>query len=255
MRSPGRMAEVLRSRLVDDTQPVDVDAVARLLGCRVVQKQLSAHRNVEAELRPDADKDGFQIAVDPTPRRGWDRTPARARARTARHRRRFRIAHELGHTLFFTRRRGYGPRRACPWVATEEDWCDEFARRLLVPSAEARLARPDARVVVELHQRYDVSIEVAARAVAAANRGVCTAVWFWPEDSAPSARTLLRQWCSVDAPSLRSWRDSGFVRAAMEADVTTGLLPSLHRPSRKLDASAVLDEQRRQLILVASPTR
>jgi hypothetical protein len=247
------MADVLRSRLVDDTQPVDVDAMAKLLGCRVVQKQLSAGRTMEAELRPDADRDGFQLAVDPTPRGGWDETPAAARLRITRHRRRFRIAHELGHTLFFTRRRGCGPRRARPWAATEEDWCDEFARQLLVPSSAARLASPNARIVVELHQRYDVSIEVAARAVAAANRGVCTAVWFWPEDSAPSARTLLRQWCSVDTRSLRSWRDSEFVRAAMETGVTTGFLPSLHRPSKKLAASVLLDQHRRQLIVVASP--
>lgn len=86
-------------------------------------------------------------------------------------RRRFTIAHEIGHTFFFeafaspggdtTYRRTRGLDRA---TAREEGWCHNFAGDLLVPDVwlreETRMIEdPSIDVLVALAARYRVAIE------------------------------------------------------------------------------------------------
>jgi len=105
------------------------------------------------------------VPVDPTPARGWAGVSVRLRGALARHRRRFLAAHECAHSLFFERTAGQRPERQLPVRATEEEFCDEFARWLLIPPEAARRGPATARAVFALQRRYDVSVQLAARAL------------------------------------------------------------------------------------------
>src|SRR5207237_1403015 len=116
----------------------------------------------QALLRPWRDH-CFQICVDPTP----PRVQVEASEDTRRHRIRFRVAHEIGHGFFFDRS-WPTPRRLAPiGRREEEDFCNEFARVLLVPASQVARAEPIAESVFALADRFDVSAEVSARALAA----------------------------------------------------------------------------------------
>jgi hypothetical protein len=94
-------------------------------------------------------------------------TPA-LRDEVSRHRVRFVIAHELAHTLFYWRGGGT-PERMVKDSKVQELFCDALASALLVPRTAAATAALRPESVVELHQRYDVSMEVAARALISAH--------------------------------------------------------------------------------------
>jgi IrrE N-terminal-like domain len=247
------MADELRGRFAIDQDVVDVVALADGLGCKVsMPNQISKTRAVEADLRPFQSQDRFHVQVDPTPRRGWAETPASDRDVVARRRFRFRVCHELGHTFFFKRKPGSGPKRLCPWNASEEEWCDEFARALLIPHHAATQSPSTADSPFDLQGKFDVSLEVAARAFAATHPRAEVALWFWRarEDVVPSS--LLRQWASVSgAPSLRRWREGGLVATALADGYAQGSLPDLRRGRRRLAATARRDETRRQVVAIA----
>lgn len=137
---------------------------------------------------------GFRVVVDPTPRRGWASLTPELRTKVARHRTRFRVAHELAHTFFYETGRGAPARRFPGGSSAEESFADAFARELLAPAPASPLS---AQEVIAFRADYDVSLEVAARACAATSdppRAV--ALWRWsPNESGPGPVTI--QWTSA----------------------------------------------------------
>jgi hypothetical protein len=77
---------------------------------------------------------------------------------------RVRVAHEIGHTLFYERprQRGRAPTRSTPVTAGEEEFCHAFARDLLLPreSFGARTLRRSE--VVTLAKRFGIPLPDAA---------------------------------------------------------------------------------------------
>jgi hypothetical protein len=148
------------------------------LGFEVKVARLYPERGgVEAMLVPQP-AGRFRIVVDPTPKRGWGGLSQNLRVAVARHRIRFRIAHELAHTLFY---RGVGSgsepgRIEQVGTLAEELFADRFAAALLVS-----LCRPSMKAtdVVASHRQYDVSLEVAARAYAAEDAADTVTLWHW----------------------------------------------------------------------------
>jgi hypothetical protein len=132
----------------------------------------------------------FGVSVDPTPPGGWQRVPIHLRKELKRHRLRFRIGHELGHTLFYSRE-GDEPQRHLFDSPSQEDFCDSFSRELLIPQQYARRAKPSPEGLLRLRERCDVSLELAARAMSAVQPEVGIALWF---DRPEKGMTL--QWAS-----------------------------------------------------------
>jgi hypothetical protein len=198
--------------------------------------------------------DRFLLEVNPVPRQGWGSLKARERSRLARHRRRFRIAHELGHICFFDRQSGRGPRRKQPWTESEEQWCDDFARSLLVPEAVARTLPGTADSVFDLQARFDVSLEVAARALAGTHPRLDVALWYWnvEEDSVPAS--LIHQWSNkADFPALRVWRDGALARQGLSKGQAQSSTTDLRGRAGVFPGTSRSDMQRHQLVMVGGP--
>jgi hypothetical protein len=252
-------ADELRAAVgVPPSKPIDVEVLAKRLGCDVEYCELGARGGgIEAALLPDSLEDRFVVRVDATPPSGWGGLTGSARRLTARHRRRFRIAHELAHTCFYARQVGHPPRRIAPLTHEEELLCDEIARAILVPPKSASALPPVADSAFQIASRFDVSLEVGARALAAAHPGLTAALWFWRPSKSPAQSSLLRQWSNVaHAASLRSWRVSAIAKTALEVDGTAdGLLPSLDdcQEQGRGRATARADRDRRQLLVVRWP--
>jgi hypothetical protein len=113
----------------------------------------------------------FEIFVDPT--RGSAMTTA-----TLRHRTRFRIAHEIGHSFFYDRDGSFPTRVTSPSLR-EEEFCDLFASALLVPRAVAASLPLCAQSVQALRDGFDVSTQVAGRALAHAHPTALVAGLLW----------------------------------------------------------------------------
>jgi hypothetical protein len=204
--------------------------------CLRVKPLRSAQGGLEAILSPRIG--GFEITVDTEPPGGWGFVPAHLREALHRHRLRFRVAHELGHTFFYDRGSKH-PRRMVPDSNDQEQFCDEFARALLIPPAAIPLRLPDPRAVVELAQQYDVSLEVAVRAAAAK----CPDLWLGLYVRRPGE--TIPQWLSspnVGPSWVRSWVDElGF----SDTDLR------IHRTEGGWDVVGVGLADRRQLLMVA----
>lgn len=101
---------------------------------------------------------GFEIFVDS------GLSDPQAPERVRRHRRRFRVAHEIAHSFFYNRS-STPAKRVLPGSEQEERFCDAFASALLVPPIAARSLPCAAASVIELQNRYDVSAQVAGLAL------------------------------------------------------------------------------------------
>lgn len=112
---------------------------------------------------------------------------------TACHRRRFRIAHEIGHIGFYTRGQGRPGRFGLAGTQEEEDYCDEFARCLLAPPPSGHLT---ASEIVGMHRRHEVSLEVASRSAAAGAARARVALWWWRKSPPGKRDVLMEQWAS-----------------------------------------------------------
>jgi IrrE N-terminal-like domain len=197
----------------------DLKVVAALAGAEIVERDLAAGADgCQALLIPLRD-DRFRIVVDPTPRTGWDGVPEGIREDVAECRRRFRIGHELGHTLFYFRREGAMPMRRFAGSLREERFCDEFARSLLLPARVVRACR-SARELVALHAGYGVSVELVARCIAEATVSD-VALFYWESDQPHvqwtnvASTQRLRRWCEGVGQALKRDGDASIGAAQM----------------------------------------
>ncbi len=177
---PEDAARTARAALTDpgrEGEPL-LDLEARLTEHRlwVRSARLFPERGGPQALLIPLAEDGFRIPVDPTPHRGWDDVEGPLRKPLYRQRRRFLVAHELAHSLFYERMAGQRPNRATPLSETEERFCDEFACWLLLPRAALEGRPSSASAIFDLHRDFDVSVEVAARALTGANPELWAAI-------------------------------------------------------------------------------
>lgn len=186
----------------------------------------------EAVVAPH-DHDGFVVLVDPTPASGWAEGSEATRTALKRRRVRFRIAHELAHTLFYARTPGGRPRRFQGRSAAEELFCDRFAASLLLPDA-ATSSCMSAKELVALHRRYDVSLEVAVRA------------WTDVHERA----TALLYWRETRANARLQWKSPGWSpRKTGELLRLPLLMADRRRQGRYLGDTAVCAQQRQVVVL------
>jgi IrrE N-terminal-like domain len=202
----------------------------------VVERDLAAAAGGSEALLIPMPGNRFRIAVDPTPRSGWDDYEIPARSDVTRHRMRFRVGHELGHTLFYERVDGEMPSRTHGSSRQEEAFCDRFARGLLLPDNALRRCRRADRLL-QIQREYDVSLEVVLRALGEVQE-VHAALFYWH----PVSRRPVLQWSNLDAgDKLRKWRLA----------VHNALRPmrgALYVPS----AEATLLAHRRQALVIQS---
>lgn len=205
-----RIAATIRSALVlgrSDVDPLpDFRRICRAGGFEVSQTTLSAASGQQEALLIPMKGNRFGICVDPVPSGGWSRVRPAVRSELRRHRHRFRVAHEIAHSFFYDRTADR-PRRLLVGSSEEELFCDEFARALLLPVAAVRSRPPAPASVFPLHRDYVVSVEVAARAMAAAYRGTRAALWYQhPRDgwvlqwsnTTPAQASRMRHQAAVD---------------------------------------------------------
>lgn len=161
------LAEEARNRLAHPARPLPLRRACQAARVRVTSGKLRiGDRSHIAMLVPF--EDGFQATVDAEL---WERAK---QEENARHRLRFVLAHELGHTLFY--RPGSPPKRAVPPDQDEERFCHDFANSLLVPPKVAASTPLSPEGLFELAGRFDVSRQVAAWALVRARVGV-TILW------------------------------------------------------------------------------
>lgn len=237
-------AEVRRAilgRALVDAPLRDFDAFCRAGGFAIRPARLLPEQGGKQALLIPKAGDAFDIRIDPTPRHGWDGVDPQLRKDLERHRARFLIAHEMAHSFFFTRGRG-APRRQGSAGRAEEAFCDEFARWLLVPHRVAESASPTAAEIARLQQCFDVSLEVAARAVAAAQE-----LWIGI-GLVDGSHSVSRQWSSADhGPGNADPLASPIVQHAVRRGSAQGQV------GERLALDAHYRPERRQVVLVGKP--
>jgi hypothetical protein len=191
---------------------LDLAPLLRAARVRVERADLDvASGGCEALLVPRCG-DRFAVIVDPTPRDGWGCRSSATRGEIARRRIRFRVMHELAHTLFYSRS-GDTPWRHGPESMAEEQFCDQLAASLLLPE-KALAACDTASRLVATQRRYDVSLEVAVRAWARVH-SVDAALFFWTTEMRPEV-----QWATRSrARPIRDW-----LRELRQSDATLSAL-------------------------------
>jgi hypothetical protein len=169
--------------------------------------------------------------------------PGGVRDDLRRHRLRFRVAHEMAHSFFYSRGRGE-PRRLVPDSDTQEHFADTFARSLLLAPAAASLASPTAAGALTLQRTYDVSLEIALRSLLLQHPTCVGALLYWPPRSDITGATAKVQWSSPgsDGPLAR-------IRHSLDA-MWSG---TRSRPTLAPDIELL--PARRQAIWVAELTR
>jgi hypothetical protein len=190
MASRARVA-VLGQRFAEEPM-LDLSDVCEAARVTVREALLSGERGGQEALLTPLGDDRFAITVDATPRGGWRCVEGRMQEELRRHRVRFRVAHELAHTLFYWRH-GDRPRRHLLDSASQERFCDAFSRALLVPPAVAARMPVNTGSIVDLQETFDVSLEVAARALAAAHPRAFVGLWFADAEGDDQLRL---QWCT-----------------------------------------------------------
>ena len=169
------------------------------LGLADLQAEAGGH---EAVMVPHPGG-GFTIRVDPCPRGGWGAADPNLRETTAAARTRFRAAHEIAHSFFY-KSTARGPTRLRRSTPAEESFCDHLASSLLVPPGIARTRACSAASVVDLHSCFEVSVELAARALATAHPAAEVVLGYRPAPGAPiktqwSTLTQTQAWAELEA--------------------------------------------------------
>lgn len=231
-----RAAQLVRRLLGLGERPISMRECCRTLGLEFALADLHTDQGgCEALLIPLRSQ-RFRIVVDPKPRAGWgEGTPAQRQA-LARHRTRFRIAHEIAHTFFYRSTGSWPTRMFAPGSTEEESFADEFARSLLIPTTPRHRRAED----VFAAQRYwGVSLEVAARALA--------------DTSHPPRAITLWRWSSTE-PMTVQWASGTELCAPLSLPPFAGaddLRDALLTARRTIDGlSAVIATERRQALAV-----
>lgn len=191
----------------------DVRRLVELARCEVQQTEElgSDVGGAEAMLLPQ-ELGGFCVLVDPRPFGGW-RATGSAREASCRRRLRFRVLHEVAHTLFYDLQPGRAPRRRVGVTEAEEVFCDRLAAALLLPPAVVRETSAVAEAAYQLSERFDVSIQLVARSFASYHPRVSSVSLVLTSD-----KRLRIQW-STDAPAAQAAVDEMTGRAAPREDV------------------------------------
>lgn len=177
----------------------DICAFASLLGVSVQMADLNVPGGgAEALITPRLGG-GFAVLVDPTPPAGWGTMTASRLREIQQHRFRFRVAHELGHTLFYEQVLGRRPVRFGDSSNEEECFCDRFASALLLPTSVVERCLTPVQLV-RVQRSYGVSLEVAAKAWVQTH-GRDAALFYWTDDD----RRARTQWTSAAARPARAW--------------------------------------------------
>ena len=172
------LVEKVRSAVMGDRdgEALDVQRLCEIGGFDVKETLLhGGEGRLQALLFPKAEN-RFSVYVDPEPPGGWTAVEPEVQAELREHRMRFRICHEVAHSFFFDRE-GELPTAIVGTSDAQEEICDRFASELLVPRKAARELEPTALSIVELHNRFCVSLEAAARAFADAHGSLAVALF------------------------------------------------------------------------------
>jgi hypothetical protein len=168
--SVGEAARALRGGDGPCLWPTDVEAMAHRLRVEIAWARLAAATGGQDALLVPKVRGGFRAVIDPTvgPTGGveadhWPNSAVLQRAVG-----RWRLAHELAHTLFY--RPGRPPRRRRPWERAEEAFCDAVADELLAPRALVATRSDQDAVVTALE------LEVPVAAVRRSTRAEAQAV-------------------------------------------------------------------------------
>lgn len=179
----GQVAAALRRNWgVGDDAKLDLGEILETVGIELLLSDLGSSEGGPQGLLTPLSEGGYRVEVDPSPPLGWGKASAELREEVSRHRVRFVAAHELAHTLFYWQGRG-GPERLLGDSDEQERFCDALAAALLVPPSAAEKMALHPQSVIALHQRFDVSIEVAARALIDAHGDGVAWLMIVPEDA------------------------------------------------------------------------
>lgn len=179
----GQIAAALRCNWgVEEDAKLNLNDILEAIGIEMILSDLGGAEGGPQGLLTPLTGGGYRIEVDPSPPLGWGPRNAALREEVSRHRVRFVAAHEIAHTLFYWRGRG-GPERLLGDSPMQERFCDALAAALLVPPTAAAQMALHPQSVVELHERFDVSIEVAARALVDAHGDGVAWLMIVPEDA------------------------------------------------------------------------
>jgi hypothetical protein len=148
---------------VAPTSRLPLERLLPALGLRVYEEPMGAKSKETYGLLVPKTRGGFDIYVDPEPPGGWRAVAPKVRSQLRRHRRRFILAHELAHALFYERPAGQPPRRLAGNSEPQEQFCDELARHLLLPEESARALSFRPEGAESLQRRFDVSLQLASR--------------------------------------------------------------------------------------------
>jgi hypothetical protein len=213
-----RHAEAFRNlHGISESQPFDVMAIIEERGWHVVRRSLGAAQGgLQAGIVPSR-RTEFRITVDsePTPTEVWEYSlrPAEEVRQVLE---RSRLAHELGHTLFYrlpNRSGETSPVRLAPSSGPEEAFCDRFAATLLVPSSAARTAvRSGADHVLQVARHFAAPVAAVLDAAAGGVRAAAGLGWCRPGRILIGAEPLL----TYDLPdSCLLWDDEPRLRPAL----------------------------------------
>jgi Zn-dependent peptidase ImmA (M78 family) len=137
----------------DKTIPIDLTAVSVAIGAVIEEREMIPEAAMHAEGR------GFCIYLQSN----FVDMPGAAL------RRRFSLAHEIGHTLFYEERDGeLKPRKDAPRGDGLEVACHKAASMILVPGKALRVqlrqdAPANSNAIVDLANQFEVSVEVMVR--------------------------------------------------------------------------------------------
>lgn len=200
---------------------------------------------IEAALAPRGD-DRFALLVDTEPPDGWASVPPGLHQQLARHRLRFRVAHEIGHSFFYDRS-GECPQRLVFDSPDQERWCDRFASALLVPPPVVAATQATPQALLRLQRDFDVSVQVAARAWARVHRERFVALLVARGPRPPYLRV---QWQKRHAAPAPRWWTAAGLQSALPCGPRSGIV-ELRWPGRARPAAWRALPDRGQVLVVA----
>jgi len=155
----------------------DLREICKAAKVQVRTARLGGAQGMRQAMLIPLDDDQFAIAVDPAPAGGWESLPKSTQVALRRHRIRFRIGHELAHTLTYWRPGGR-PQRHLFDSPRQERFCDIFSSFLLIPQAAAARTPVTVDGLLSLQHKYDVSLRVAAQVLADLHPSATIALWY-----------------------------------------------------------------------------